>query len=229
MATYAVNTLVANAAVLLQDPTNVRWPTAELIQWLNDGQREIAAFKPNAFVKNETVQLAAGSKQTLPAAGISLIDVVRNNVSGGGTPGTAIRAVNREILDAQIPDWHTSAKAAATVKHFAYNPLDPKTYYVYPPTNSGNVYVDLIYVASPTDASAGGTITIDDVYAAALLNYVMYRAYSKDAEYAANAGLAKAYYDAFQAQLGGKATAEAVSNPNQALGPFNPNLPGSGK
>lgn len=228
MATYQVNTLVNNAATLLQDPTNVRWPTAELIQWLNDGQREIAAIKPNAFVVNATVPCTSGSKQTLPAAGISLIDVVRNNASGGASPGNAIRVVSREVLDAQIPDWHTPAKAAATVKHYMYTPLDPKTFWVYPPSTGSN-YVDIIYVASPTDAAAGGTITIDDVYAATLLNYIMYRAYSKDAEYAANAGLAKAYYDAFQSQLGQKVAAEAVSNPNAGLGNFNPNIPASNK
>jgi len=221
MATYTVTNLLNRASTLLQDPTNIRWPQAELVDWLNDGQREIAAFKPNAFVKNESFTLAAGSKQVLPAAGISLVDVPRNS------NGNAIRVVSREILDAQIPDWHT--KTGTAVKHYTYTAHDPKTFYVYPAVSGGSV--DIIYVSAPTDASIGGNITLDDIYAAALLNYVMYRAYSKDAEYAQNPALAKAYYDAFQAQLGGKATAEGVSNPNQTMGAggFNPNLPGSNR
>lgn len=61
------------------------------------------------------------------------------------------------------------------------------------------------------------------------MNYILYRAYSKDAEFAANASAAAAYYQAFQGNLAGKAGAEAASNPNAALMPFNPNLPGGNK
>lgn len=221
--------MLARASVILQDPTNIRWPQAELLDWLNDGQREVALYKPNVFVKNATQLLVTGTKQSLPADGVSLVDVVRNMGTNGTTPGGAIRAVSREILDAQVSNWHSST-ASATVKHFVYTPLDPKNYYVYPPqptTNQG--YVEVIYVAAPTDATLVSTITIDDIYMTALLNYILFRAYTKDAEYANNAQLAAQYYTAFQGALTGKAAAEAVSNPNQALMPFNPNLPGGNK
>ena len=100
MPTVTVNSTLARAAVLLQDVSNIRWPLPELLDWLNDGQREIVLKKPNASIKNEPFVLAVGTKQTLPADGVQLIDVVRN------LPGTAIRIVSREILDAQLPDWH---------------------------------------------------------------------------------------------------------------------------
>lgn len=229
MATTTVSSLLNRAAVILQDPTNIRWPQAELVDWLNDGQREIALYKPNAFVKNAAQQLVSGTKQSLPSDGVSLIDVVRNLGTDGQTAGNAVRMVSREILDAQVPGWHAGA-ASASVKHFVYTPLDPKTFYVYPPQPvTGMGYVEMIYVASPTNAAIGGTITLDDIYVSALLNYVLFRAYSKDAEYAANAQLATAYYTQFQGILQGKVSAEGASNPNQALAPMNPNLPGSTK
>lgn len=227
MATITVSSVLARCAVLLQDPTNIRWPQAELLDWLNDGQREIALYKPNAFVKNQSKQLSAGTKQSLPADGVSLLDVVRNMGANGTTPGNAIRAVAREILDSQTPGWHASA-AAAAAKHFVYSVLDPKNFYVYPP-NDGTGQVEIIYVAAPADATLQSTITLDDIFVTALVNYVMYRAYSKDAEFAANATAAQAYYQAFQGNLAGKAGAEAASNPNAALMPFNPNLPGGNK
>lgn len=233
MATYKVDDLISRASILLQDSTNVRWPTTELLGWLNDGQREIVAFKPNTFVVNASIPLSAGTKQVVPAAAIALIDVVRNmGPSPGNVPGNVIRAVSREILDAQVPDWHMAAKATAVVKHFIYSLLDPKNFYVYPPQiGSPQQYVEIVYAAAPTDAVAGGVnvISIDDVYASALLNYMMFRAYSKDAEYAANAALAKTYFDTFQMQLGGKATAEGITNPMQSLSGFNPNVPATGK
>jgi len=229
MATITVASILTKVSTILQDPTNIRWPTDELILWLNDGQREVALYKPNAFVVNAAVICATGTKQTLPAVAISLIDVVRNMGTNGTTPGNAIRAVSREILDSQVPNWHSSTPSAVT-KHFVYSPLDSKTFYVYPPQpSSSQGYVELVYLAAPTDAVSGGTITIDDIYVTGLINYTLYRAYSKDAEYANNTALAASYYQQFQNLLQGKVTAEAASNPNQALAPFNPNLPGSMK
>lgn len=229
MATITVASVLTKVSTILQDPTNIRWPTDELILWLNDGQREVALYKPNAFVVNNAVICVAGTKQTLPAVAISLIDVVRNMGTNGTTPGNSIRAVSREILDTQVSNWHSSTPSAVT-KHFVYTPLDLKTFYVYPPQPAtGQGYVELIYVAAPTDAVSSGLISLDDIYVTALISYILFRAYSKDAEYANNAALAGTYYQQFQGLLQGKVTAEAASNPNQALAAFNPNLPGSMK
>jgi hypothetical protein len=159
----------------------------------------------------------------LPVDGVSLIDVPRN------VGGPAVRVVSREILDAQTPGWH-QAVPANTIKHYVYSPLDPKTFYVYPPS-SGVSQVDLVYAASPIDVVEGATILVDDVYATALINYMLYRAYSKDAEYAANAAQATAFYSQFMTLLGAKVTAETITSPGQALGQggFNPNIPATQK
>lgn len=225
MATITVSSLLSKASTILQDPTNIRWPQTELLDWLNDAQREIALFKPNVFVKNSSVQLTGGTKQSLPSDGINLVDVVRNLGGDGLTPGNSIRVVSREVLDAQIPDWHSTAKANATVKHYVYTGTDPKNFYVYPAQPStGRGYVEVIYVASPTDATINSTITLDDIYVTALLDYILFRAYSKDAEYAANSEAAKMYYQQFTAILTGKVNAEEASNPNTARAPWNPNV-----
>lgn len=221
MSTITAGVLIDRTSIILQDTTNIRWPRIELLGWLNDGEREIVLHKPNAYIKNVQTPLAAGSKQNLPVDGVSLIDVPRN------VAGPAIRVVSREILDAQTPGWHTGIPQVTT-KHYVYSPLDPKTFYVYPPS-TGTGSVDLVYAASPADVGEASTILVDDVYATALINYMLYRAYSKDAEYAANSAQATAFYSAFMALLGAKVTAETVTSPNQALGGFNPNIPASQK
>lgn len=296
MATVTATEMLSRASTILQDVTNIRWTQSELLDWLNDGQREVALYKPNAFIKNTNVSLVLGTKQSLPADGISLIDVPRN-----GSPGSysAVRQTSREILDAQLPGWH-NATATKTIKHYTYTPLDPKTFYVYPPADTvgGAASVDVIYVAAPTNVTttgatitgsiagtvmtvtavssgtlavnqtisgtnvvagttivslgtgtggtgtynvsytqtvasttitAGATITIDDIYMTALLNYMLYRAYSKDAEYAQNSQLAAAYYANFQTLLQGKGSAEGASNPNGPGSIFNPNMPKGNK
>lgn len=213
MATTIASTIVSRASTLLQDTTNIRWPADELLLWLNDGQREIALYKPNAYAKNISQALVAGTKQTLPADALELISVVRNMGVNGTTPGNAVRIVSREIMDAQIAGWHT-ATADANVKHYMYSLLNPKTFYVYPPQPVTPGQVEIIYGASPADVAAGAVILVDDIYVSAIVDYIMYRAYSKDTEYAANANLAGAYYTAFTSKLGGKAAGETQTNPN---------------
>jgi hypothetical protein len=219
MATIQVNNLVARAGTIAQDQTGIRWPNTEWLDWLNDGQREIVLLKPQASVKNVSVALAANaSKQSLPSDGVLLIDVVRNLGSSGSTPGDAIRVVSREVLDAQRPSWHSDANTDGKIKHYCFDPRDPKNYYVYPKAPASAWAVELIYSASPTDAVIGGAISIDDIYANALLNLMLYRAYSKDAEYAANAQLAAGYYAAAMNSLGVKGQTEVSQNPNNTLG-----------
>lgn len=228
MATITVGTVVNRVQTILQDTTGIRWPDTELLGWINDGQREIVLFKPNAFVKNIAVKLAEGTKQDLPADGVQLIDVPRNMGTNGTTPGRAIRITIREILDSQVPDWHSSA-SNPVVKHYMYSLLDPKHFYVYPPQPSTNQgYAELIYGAAPTDATLNGTITLDDIYQTVLVDYVLYRAYSKDTEYAADGNRATLHQNAYIAALTGKAKVEIGVNPN-ATAPANPNVPRAGQ
>lgn len=221
----AASTVIGRVSTLLQDTTNVRWPQSELLDYLNDGQREIALYKPSASLSGPiNFTLNAGSKQTLPLGALSLVDVVRN-MGSGDTPGNAIRVVAREVLDAQVPEWHTLTGTA--VKHYTYSTLDPTHFYVYPAA-SGKV-IEIIYGVTPTDAVLVGqntNIRIDDIWSPALVNYMCYRAYSKDAEYASNAQAAASYYQAFIAQMTGKTAAEQAANPNISMGNFNPNVPG---
>lgn len=223
MATVTVPSVIAKVQTILQDATGIRWPDTELLGWLNDGQREIVLYKPNAFVKNIATRLVAGTKQGLPADGVQLIDVVRNMGTDGVTPGRSVRITMREVLDSQIPNWHADTPSSA-VKHYMYSMLDPKNFYVFPPQPAaGQGYVELIYGASPTDATLVSTITLDDIYQTILVDYMLYRAYSKDTEFAADQNRASAHQSAYIAALTGKAKVEAGVNPNSTA-PANPNV-----
>lgn len=223
MAIITVASVISKAQTILQDVTGIRWVADELLGWLNDGQREIVLYKPNAFVRNTSVRLVGGTKQSLPADGVQLVDVVRNMGQNGNTPGRAIRITMREILDSQVPDWH-AASPDPQVKHYMFTPLDPKNYYVYPPQPAaGQNYVELIYGASPTDATLNSTITLDDIYQNVLLDYILFRAYSKDTEFAADQKRAADHQNAYLTALGAKAKVEVGVNPNTSA-PANPNV-----
>lgn len=222
MGTITAQEVINKVQIILQDTTGIRWPdSTELLGWLNDGQREVLVLKPNACVVNNSVQLRAGTKQSIPVDGIQLVDVTRNMGADGETPGRAIRIAMREILDAQNPDWHTMQQAAI-IKHYTFTPLDPKHFYVYPPAD-GTTQVEMVYSAVPYKITAlSQVISLDDIYANVLVDYVLYRAYSKDTDYAADAARAGNHQGAYTGALTGKTQAEVVVNPNTAA-PANPN------
>ena len=224
MTAIQVNDVVTRVGQLLQDTTHIRWPLAEKLQYITDAVREVCFYKPDACAKTAVVNLVAGTKQGLPSDGTTLIDIVRNMGVGGATPGVAPRAVTRKILDAQIPDWHKSA-ASAEVKHFIFDPQNQRVFYVYPPQPAtGQGSLELVYSAEPGNATENGTLDLDGTWLPAIVNYALYRCYSKDGEYAANANLAAAYYQAFNAQMVGRTNAEQAADINRNSAGTNPNV-----
>ncbi len=222
MGTVTAKTIIDRATVLLQDVTNVRWPRAELLDWTNEAQQYIVTVKPGANAKVTNVTLPAGSYQTLPSDGASLLDVPRN------TTGRAVRLITREILDAQLPTWH-AATQSNTVTHYVYDSNVPTSFYVYPPSN-GSASVQVMYAATPTVmVTENDTISLNDFYAPAMVNYVVFRAYSKDTDYTSNANAAASYYQIFKDSLAGKQAFEQATDPNTALAPMNPNVSASTK
>ena len=129
---------------------------------------------------------------------------------GGTAPGRAARKVTRRLMDAQTPNWHSQTQSAV-VQQYVYEPMSPKTFYVDPPSN-GTTQAEVLYEASPPDvATLSGVIALDDVYANALLDYLLYRAYSKDSEFIGNAERAVLYRKAFETSLGLKAQSDATA------------------
>jgi len=214
MATIVAQSILERASTIIQDATNIRWPPSELLDWLNDAQREIVRIKPDAFAKNESRELEPGTKQSLASDGIALIDVPRNMGVDGQTPGKVIRQIPRRQLDDQRPDWH-SQDPTAEVEHFMFDMRDPKHFYVWPPSD-GTGQVEQIYSAAPDEVAEPetDTITLDDVYSNTILDFILYRAYLKDADYAGNAQRASAAYQAFLQALGLLGQTQAIVNPN---------------
>ena len=60
--------IIVDAAREINDPAYVRWTKNELTGFLNDGQREVVKFRPNATSTLKSVQLVAGVNQTVPLA-----------------------------------------------------------------------------------------------------------------------------------------------------------------
>lgn len=228
MSTATIGDIITRADVILQD-NNVRWPAAELLYWLNDAYRAIVMLRPDANMQSGTFTCAAGTRQDLdksvggfPTA-LRLRAVVRN-VAAASTK-RAIRLVSRAVLDDQRPGWHAET-GEINIQHYVYDPLNPKEFYVYPPATSA-AELEVVYSSVPTQHAIGDSgianeaaiktstvvIRLDDIYVNPILDYILYRAYAKDAEYAANAQRAQGHFAAFGQALGSSTQADAATAP----------------
>lgn len=226
--------LMDRARRIIQDETSVRWPLAELNMWINDALREVVLQKPSASSRNRVLTLSPGTYQQIPSDCLALLRVVRNIVSVGEgdvrSGGRAIRVVARDVMDAQHPNWHDDYEYPfkPVVKHYMYDEADPKSFYVFPGNDgTGKIEAVVSRVPDPVvpllqdveDIEAYHTsIDMPDIYANAILDYILYRAYSKDAQYAGNLQRAAAHYQQFANSLGIKVQVETAYSPNMSAG-----------
>lgn len=213
MATTKVVDILDRASIILQDSTNVRFPNSELLKFFNDAQKEVVLHRPDAKMVNESFSCVDGSKQTLPDAALRLIEIVRN------INGRAITQVDRKILDETLPNWHETAAGTNKIEHYIYDPADPKHFYVYPKGAAGSHDMEIVYSSAPSDIAVSNfdtddtKISLDDVYANCILDYILYRAYQKDSEYAGNAERSMMHYSSFANALGIKTQADSATTP----------------
>jgi hypothetical protein len=217
------------AQTLIQDNTGIRWPLPELAQWLNDATREVTLYKPAASSESVVLDLEHGTRQTIPPGALMLLRVIRNLRSGSTASNRkgarAVRLVNRDVLDTQHPEWHdeNGAEFGSIARHFVFDESDPTAFYVFPGNDGEGVVEALVSQAPPPIDEAGTTLAdyemdmpLPDVYANAVLDYVLYRAYSKDASFAENMERANAHYNAFSSSLGAKTSSEFSGGANHA-------------
>lgn len=203
----------------LNDETSVRWTTRDLVAYFNAGQHDILMHRPDAKNIAADLALVAGAKQALPASGEKLIDVLHNNTAGSKR---AVTKVDRKLMDSSGRGWR-GAPGATEILHFMYDEREPKAFEVYPPAAVGAVLA-IEYAAVPTDiaepaeftttAAIVGDLALSDLFANAIRNYCMFRAYSKQTEFTANPNLAIAFYQAYANDLGIEAKGTAMVSPN---------------
>lgn len=224
----------------LQDmnPQFLRWDQTSLVQALNDAQRVLAKYLPHSCSRVDAFKLEAGTRQsieTVPSArllpgdgsasmrGNRLLSApIRNMGANGTTPGRAIRTVERSALDQGDPLWHT--RSASAVTQIVYDPQTPKVFYVSPGVPVGtDVWIELPWLPDPLDIptagdyTAGGASTtklsVDDKYVDDIVNYVIARAYMKDAEFVGSAQLASSFAQMFAASINLQAVAMGLPDP----------------
>lgn len=230
----ATSKILGDASKILRDEgTTKRWTDSELLTWLNYGQKAVCILKPDAYIVTKSMLLSEGTKQSLPdgtsafqdpegsdlPAGDLLIDISRNMGSDGLTVGRSISLVDVDLMDQFNPDWHFADDGEAVI-HFMYDESMPKIFWNTPPVAADSVWVEITYAATPPDATALGNIILSDKFEAPLLDYILYRAYSKDATNPASATRASAYFQVFKEGIIEIAGVERMTDPNVGITKF---------
>lgn len=203
--------VISRARNLLNDTdsANYRWTTSELISAINDAQLVIATHRPDASSTVGDVTLVEGAAQTL--SGTRLLDVV-GNVSSAGVVGRAVTLIDGALLDAYEPSWRSGVKKTS-VKHYIYDPRNPLVYEVYPPVVADTKLRIKYSVVPAAVTQESGALALADAYREAVFLYVMFKAYSKDAEFSGNVTLAAQYLGLFNSLLGIKTTKDNSFSP----------------
>ncbi|MEE4238746.1 MAG: DUF6682 family protein, partial [Anderseniella sp.] len=132
--------------------------------------------------------------------------------------------IDRKTLDDQRRIWHND-RPSPTIAQWMFDPRDPRSFMVYPPATTG-AQLEVLYSELPqphaltneqlSNPATTETLRLPDHAANMVLDYVLFRAYSKDAEYSANASRAAAHYQAVLSALGVMTTADAAMRPGVA-------------
>jgi len=238
VSTIRVIDVIQRVEDVIQDE-NVRWPRLELQNWINEAYLQIVLLRPDSNAASGGFTCAVGTKQTLTEGGstdfdsaLRLLDVVRNLEATSDKK--VIRHIVRSVLDDQRPSWHAE-EGTLNIQNFTFDPRRPKEFYVFPPALA-TTEIEVVYADAPkahvrTEAELDPTdlanqsvtvtsdpeafIKLDDIYLSSIIDWVLYRSYSKDAEYAANAERAMAHNQAFFNGIGAKTQTDVGTAPSR--------------
>lgn len=240
-----VGEYVTGASVLLNDQQVgrefTRWSRALLVSFLNDALAEIAAHKPEAFARQEELRLEPGRVQHIESVvgmgneiplGARLVSIDTN------ADGSTVYEADYDLTQAFAPfnccdeplELDRHGRPRYRVVSYSINPRDTKSFTVSPPVPAGlsPVVRATIVGAIPqyTAQSHFSTpVYIEPKYQAAILDYIVGKAFEIDTESPSSRTNADRHLGRFYTMLGVKYRYEAAyraGNVNGAVGDGDP-------
>jgi len=214
-----------------------RWLDDELLLWLTDAQRAVVTAVPDTtatFVG--AFPLAASARQTLPPNTNRLLTIHYSGLLGELQNPTStskfytMRLAERDQLDAVDPFWR-NRRANRPPDTYVYDPLSPLDFWVTPTPAVSNTYAVAMNLSiMPSSVSTLTTpLVLTDRWMDALVNYVMFRAHSKETAHAGGLALAQTYKALFEDEVRRSEAADVITNPNLQIGPMVPDVKGAAR
>lgn len=216
--TLRASEVIVSVARLLNDYEpgyeHIRWTRTDLLDYLNDAQAQLYVHWPGAFARALPYTLRPGSLQG------PLPEDVQLQLLVGGDDGARARKVDDGLLQAFAGAGCKPGRSPATyrVSGFSYNPEDRAYFFVDPPVpDDGVAYpVTLISQQAPPAITAADLdaplpappqpaadqLAVPGALRNALIEWMLYRAYSVDMESPQSSAKQALHLQAFNAMLG---------------------------
>jgi len=207
MANTTVGFCVDMAERKILDESNDEYSETALLDLYHLAIKEIINLVPSAHTEPRTWKLAPSTRQTIQADGIELVDVIMNMGTDGASPGKAIRETTLDVMKALMPGWEADTPSAVT-EHFMRLPESKKQFLIYPKSTGTNyllAQVTTLPAAVIWDANGDwkvAVIPIDDTFASAIINGMVYIAYDDDSDIPGNTPRSEIFYRRFLQDLG---------------------------
>jgi len=201
---------------ITNDYGNVTYIVADHLLAINDAQRLICQYRPDAESSTSAMLIIAGAKQSLPATARRLMSITRNMGADGTTSGNIIRKIEEEELNHTNPDWYN--ETGTSVAKYLYDQARPDEFYIYPSVTPP-FYIEIKTADLPIDVTVvGDSISISDIYAPALVSWVVYRLLSRDGSESSNVARSLEHKQTTYDILGIKSSGDAqlVTNNEQS-------------
>lgn len=206
--------IIERAEQILHDVGNVRWERDELMRYCSDAEFQVVEAKPTATSTTEKITINAGSpEQIIPSKALKMLRLVRNMGPNGDQAGRAIILTSRATLDAMDVDW--PRRSSNEIEHWVYDPNADRDVFWVTPYPTQNIKVEAVYAKSPLALNGiMDVLTLGDQYINPVLDWVLYRAFSKDADYGSPSQRAMQHLQAFSTALGVKMQTMQRTDPN---------------
>ena len=196
-----VTLLIDDVARELQDAEHTRWTRTELLDYFNAAQRTFAEQRPDQLAQEIELVLSGWRHELAPNIH-TLIDVT-NNVNQSSK---RITKTDAWVLDCVTAGWRGAAPAREVI-HFMHDIRMPREVLFYPPAQDGAKVRAVVQLTTVDLADEVRDPYVPERWLDALRHFVLFRAWSKDAEFGGNKDLAASHLALFNNMLGVQAKA----------------------
>lgn len=215
---------ITNRVVFLTtDPDGDAYPRTAIYDFIYEAEQTIVNVKPEALNNSGVLVCVDGSRQTIATqftAAVNFLDA-HCNVDVSGALIGSVRRVKMRELDAIRPNWRQAARAT-NIREFMVDDREPLVVHVNPPASAG-ARLQISYSSKPApyaNVDANTQTAVDELYLPMIMDWVMYRCLSKDAEGTPNSNKAlmyrKSFYEAMDIKEQGKEKAGPKNTEHKA-------------
>lgn len=184
MGTILVSEIFERTGRLLHDEGATRWTAAEMLDWYNEGLLDAVTRRPALLPSVDTFVCVAGCLQVVPADRISIISVGRNlGPAAAPKSGPIPLTMDKTAMDRLHPTW-MSDPPKHTVAVVIGQPGLTHQFYTYPQqpsTSQGRL--EITFSKRPTVVTlTTAAFEPADEYMPIIIEYLLWRAMSKDGE-----------------------------------------------